>query len=131
MIAQVLLLAGGFYLLCGLIFAIPFVWIGVGRIDPHAAHGSWGFRVLIIPGAMFFWPLLARRWMQGMHEPPEERNAHRYAARRKADFPVGGLTKFSSSVCSSGMKNKPGTGKSPEAAGWKARATAPRQEAQL
>ncbi len=68
------------YLLCGLVFAFPFVLIGVGKIDPHAAHGSWGFRLLIIPGTVMLWPLLARRWFGGIHEPPEERNAHRCAA---------------------------------------------------
>ena len=80
MIAQTLLIAAGMYLLCGLAFGIPFVLVGVAKIDPHAAHGSWGFRLLIIPGTMFLWPLLARRWLGG-HQPPEERNAHRCAAQ--------------------------------------------------
>lgn len=81
MITEALLVAAGIYLLCGLMFAIPFVLVGVGKIDPHAARGSWGFRVLILPGTMFLWPLLARRWMTGTHEPPEENNPHRRAAR--------------------------------------------------
>jgi hypothetical protein len=81
MIASYILIAWGAYLLCGLIFAIPFAIIGAGRIDPHALHGSWGFRILIIPGATLLWPILMRRWMSGMHEPQEERNAHRCAAK--------------------------------------------------
>ena len=81
MIVEVFLIAVGIYLLCGFVFAIPFVLAGVRRIDPHAAHGSWGFRVLIIPGTMFLWPLLARRWMKGVHEPPDENTPHRCAAR--------------------------------------------------
>jgi hypothetical protein len=84
MIAQALLITAGIYLLCGLAFAIPFVLVGVARIDPHAAHGSWGFRVLIIPGTTFLWPLIARRWMSGAGKPPEERNTHRSAARESA-----------------------------------------------
>jgi hypothetical protein len=80
MIAAAFLIALGVYLLCGLVFAIPFAFIGAGRIDPHACHGSWGFRALIIPGTMALWPLLARRWLGGAQEPPEERNAHRLAA---------------------------------------------------
>lgn len=84
MIAETLLIAAAFYLSCGLVFAIPFVLVGVRRIDPHAAHGSWGFRVLIVPGTMFLWPLLARRWLKGVHESPEEDNPHRCAARRAA-----------------------------------------------
>ena len=74
-----LLMALAVYLACGVVFAIPFVLVGVRRIDPHATHGSWGFRVLIFPGTVFLWPVLARRWMSGAQEPPEERNAHRSA----------------------------------------------------
>ena len=81
MLAELIMLGISAYLLSGLVFAIPFVLVGVNKIDPHAAHGSWGFRVLIIPGTMFLWPLLARRWLKGIHEPPEENNPHRYAAR--------------------------------------------------
>jgi len=81
MIAEALLITAGIYLLCGMVFAIPFVLLGVNKVDPHAAHGSWGFRVLIIPGTMFLWPQLARRWLMGIHEPPEEDSPHRCAAR--------------------------------------------------
>ena len=83
MIAAAFLILLGIYLLCGLVFAIPFVLVGAGKIDPHAKHGSWGFRLLIIPGTMALWPLLARRWLKGVNEPPEENNAHRRAARQK------------------------------------------------
>ena len=80
MIVAVFLILLGAYLACGLVFAIPFALVGVKKIDPHAAHGSWGFRLLVIPGTMAFWPLLLRRWATGVKEPPEERNAHRRAA---------------------------------------------------
>ena len=49
----------GVYLVIGLLLAVPFVQAGVKRIDPHATRGSWGFRLLILPGTMFLWPLLA------------------------------------------------------------------------
>ena len=75
MIAALFLLPLGAYLACGLIFAFPFAFVGARRIDPHAVHGSWGFRLLIIPGATALWPLLLRRWFSGATEPPEERNA--------------------------------------------------------
>jgi len=83
-IVSVLLILFGAYLACGLAFAVPFVLVGVKRIDPHAAHGSWGFRLMILPGTIFLWPLLAKRWSSGASEPPEERTAHRRAARRTA-----------------------------------------------
>ncbi len=68
------------YLGVGLVFAIAFVWKGAGKIDPAAAKGTLGFRLLIIPGTAALWPILARRWLRG-EGPPEECNAHRGAAR--------------------------------------------------
>lgn len=85
MIVEVSLAGVGLYLLSGFAFAIPFVLVGVGKIDPHAARGSWGFRLLIIPGTLFFWPWLAWRWMKGGYEPPDENNPLRLVAR--ADHP--------------------------------------------
>ena len=83
MIFAVFLILLGAYLACGLVFAIPFALVGVKKIDRHAAHGSWGFRLLVIPGTMAFWPLLLRRWATGAKAPPEECNAHRRAARKE------------------------------------------------
>jgi hypothetical protein len=80
MIAAALLILLGTYLACGLVFAVPFVFFVVGKIDPHAAHGPWGFRLLIIPGVAAFWPLLLARWLAGVRKTPEEYNAHRHAA---------------------------------------------------
>ena len=82
MIAAAFLIALGIYLAGGLVFAIAFALVGVKRIDPHAASGTRGFRLLIIPGAMAFWPLLLRRRRSGATHPPEENNAHRLAAAR-------------------------------------------------
>ena len=75
------------YLLCGLAFAIAFVVAGAGKIDPHAEHGSWGFRLLILPGAAALWPLLACRWWKGVRQPPEEHTAHRGATRAGTTTP--------------------------------------------
>jgi len=80
MIAAMFFISLGAYLACGLVFAIPFALIGAKKIDPHATHGSWGFRVLIVPGETALWPLLLRRRASGVHEPPEECNAHRLSA---------------------------------------------------
>ncbi len=83
MIVAIILIALGIYLAVGLLFAIPFVLAGVKQIDPHAKHGSWGFRLLTIPGMMALWPVLVKRWRSGVPEPPEECNAHRRAARAR------------------------------------------------
>ncbi len=71
----------GLYLGAGLLFAVPFLWKGVGRIDPVANAPTLGFRLIILPGVVALWPLLARRWLSGATHPPVECNAHRKAAR--------------------------------------------------
>lgn len=69
------------YLGLGSIFAVAFLTRGVGRIDPAAADGSLGFRLILFPGVVVFWPLLLRRWIAGATSPPDQRDAHRVAAR--------------------------------------------------
>lgn len=83
-LVELALTVAGSYLALGVLFAIPFLLVGVKRIDPDAAEGTWGFRVLIAPGVVLLWPALARRWFGGQSEPREERNAHRDAANRGA-----------------------------------------------
>ena len=70
------------YLLAGLLFALPFVARGIERIDPAAHGASWGFRLLVLPGAVALWPILLRRWWRGT-PPPVESNAHRRAAEAR------------------------------------------------
>jgi hypothetical protein len=53
----------GLYALLGVIFALAFVFVGVGRIDPVARHAPLQFRLVIIPGAAALWPWLLRRWL--------------------------------------------------------------------
>lgn len=67
----------------GLAFAVPFVLRGAGRLDPDAERGSWGFKLLILPGAAALWPLLLARWLRGSGLP-EENSPHRRAARRSS-----------------------------------------------
>lgn len=81
--AAVFLIIAGAYLGCGLGLAAPLAWFGVNRIDPHAKGGSWGFRLLILPGTTVLWPWLLHRWLKGVQEPPEENTAHRRAAAKR------------------------------------------------
>lgn len=60
-LARLVVLAAAAYLALGVLFAIPFVTRWAGRLDPAAASGTWGFRVLIVPGTILLWPLLAAR----------------------------------------------------------------------
>ena len=71
------------YLIVGVVFGIPFVLRGVGRVDPVARTGTWGFRLIVLPGVIALWPMLLRRWMGG-RQPPRERNDHRDAAERSS-----------------------------------------------
>ncbi len=70
------------YVLLGILSATAFVLYGAGNVDPAAKSGSAGFRWLIYPAAILLWPLLIYRWKHESYEPPQERNAHRDAARR-------------------------------------------------
>ena len=60
-LANILALALEIYLLLGAVFAVWFAASGCRRLDPVAASGTWGFRVLIVPGAVLLWPLLLPR----------------------------------------------------------------------
>ena len=80
-IANVLVLLFLVYAGFGLVFAFPFVFRGVNRIDRVALGSTWGFRLIILPGVVVLWPLLLRRWVAD-DPPPRERNAHRDRAAR-------------------------------------------------
>jgi hypothetical protein len=60
----IILIVVAIYLAAGLLFAIPFVIKGVTKIDEGAVGSKWGFRVIIIPGVIVFWPLLLKKWMR-------------------------------------------------------------------
>lgn len=59
-----ILLIAATYLFCGLLFAIPFVIKGVSKIDESAHGGSVGFRIIIVPGTIVFWPVLLKKWIK-------------------------------------------------------------------
>jgi len=79
---EILVTAAGVYLALGFLFAIPFAWVGSAKVDPDARGASWGFRLLVIPGAALLWPLMAKRWAtaaQPPEGPPAERTPHKRA----------------------------------------------------
>lgn len=65
------------YVGLGLIFAVPFVWFGVQRVDSEAQGSGVGFRLLILPGVAALWPKFLYRWTRRIVEPPVEKNPHR------------------------------------------------------
>jgi hypothetical protein len=86
--AQLLVSLSGLYAAAGAVFAMAFLWRWVGRLDPAAAHATWGFRVLVFPGVVMFWPLFLVRLLRGASAPPDEWTAHRAAVRRRARVEV-------------------------------------------
>ena len=65
----------------GLVFAVPFVWFGVQRLDSEAQGSGVGFRLLFLPGVAAFWPMFLYRWARGILEPPIEENPHRLSGK--------------------------------------------------
>jgi ABC-type multidrug transport system permease subunit len=64
LVIYVILITLVIYLLIGFMFAISFIVKGVNKID-EGAHGSgWGFKLIIIPGTIVFWPVLLKKWIQ-------------------------------------------------------------------
>lgn len=80
-IAQTIVWLLGLYALLGIVFALFFVLGGIARVDAAAKQSTWGFRLMIVPGVIALWPLLAVRWRRGSGHPPPQQNAHRKAAR--------------------------------------------------
>jgi hypothetical protein len=54
----------GIYAAAGAVFATLFLWRWVARLDPAAAHATWGFRALVFPGVVLFWPVFAARLLR-------------------------------------------------------------------
>ena len=60
----------GIYLALGLLFSIFFVSRGVNKLDEGAHGAGIGFRLIILPGCMVFWPLLLKKWVN--HQSVED-----------------------------------------------------------
>ncbi len=68
------------YFALGLLMLVPFQLWGLPRVD--ATGGTWGFRLIISPGIVALWPLLALRWRRASGKPPDESNLHRTPRER-------------------------------------------------
>ena len=61
---EILLIIVAVYLLVGVLFVIPFLMKGLNKVD-QGAHGSTiGFKIIIIPGVIVFWPVLLSKWIK-------------------------------------------------------------------
>ena len=63
-IAEVILFACLAYSFCGVAIGVPFVLRGVDLVDASARGASIGFRLIILPGTVALWPLIAAKWIK-------------------------------------------------------------------
>jgi hypothetical protein len=61
---EILLIIATIYLLLGVLFVIPFLLKGLKKIDEGAQGSTIGFKIIIIPGVIVFWPVLLSKWMK-------------------------------------------------------------------
>jgi len=78
---EVLVFAVTLYGIIGVLFSVIFLIFGIEESDPAAKGTGPFFKCLVLPGVVVFWPLFAIRWIIGVKKPPQERNAHRTAAK--------------------------------------------------
>jgi hypothetical protein len=64
MAVEIILIVAGIYLLSGVLFVVPFLIKGLTKVDEGAHGGTIGFKIIIIPGVIVFWPVLLSKWMR-------------------------------------------------------------------
>lgn len=63
--ASIILWIVGLYAGAGAVVAFGFAAVAAPRLIGHGAHTpmTLGARLLLIPGAIIFWPLVLKRWL--------------------------------------------------------------------
>jgi hypothetical protein len=61
---EVILIIVLIYLLLGVLFVILFLINGLTKVDAGAHGGTIGFKIIIIPGVIVFWPVLLNKWIK-------------------------------------------------------------------
>jgi hypothetical protein len=49
------------YFALGLLFAIPFLTRWIRQLDEGSHGAGWGFKIIILPGTIVFWPVLLKK----------------------------------------------------------------------
>jgi hypothetical protein len=69
---EISLIIVAIYLVLGVCFVIPFLIKGLAKVD-EGTHGSTiGFKIIIIPGVIVFWPVLLKKWIKKPPAPKGE-----------------------------------------------------------
>ena len=66
MAVEIILVIVGTYLVLGVLFVVPFLLRGLIKVDEGAHGGTTGFKIIIIPGVIVFWPLLLSKWRKAV-----------------------------------------------------------------
>ncbi|OEK01943.1 hypothetical protein BFP97_10625 [Roseivirga sp. 4D4] len=64
-IATILLIALGIYILIGIVFYFPFIKNGVRKIDEGVKDAPRFMKILIFPGTVALWPILLKKVKKG------------------------------------------------------------------
>ena len=64
MFVKIILIIALVYLLLGVLFVIPFLIKGLSKVDEGTHDSTIGFKIIIIPGVIVFWPVLVSKWMK-------------------------------------------------------------------
>jgi len=72
MIIHLIFTIVGIYLICGFVFALAFVFKGAQVIDETAENATLGFKIMIIPASMVFWPMLLIKWIKASKNPSHD-----------------------------------------------------------
>ena len=74
LVIKIILLMIVLYLALGVVFLVPFLLKGISKVD-EGAHGSTvGFKIIIIPGVIVFWPTLLSKWIKANEKGRETSN---------------------------------------------------------
>jgi hypothetical protein len=69
-IAVVLAWLLGAYAALGAVFAVAFLWRGIEALHPGPVGGGIALRLILLPGAVALWPVLAARWLGAGDDRP-------------------------------------------------------------
>ncbi len=56
------------YLAMGFVFAMAFLMKGISIVDEGTKGSTNGFKIIILPGVIVFWPFLLNKWKRSLKD---------------------------------------------------------------
>ena len=66
---EAVLIIVSIYPVLGVLFVFPFLVKGLTKVDKGAHGGTIGFKIIIVPGVIVFWPVLLSKWVKANRKP--------------------------------------------------------------